>query len=572
MSRTHATANASRRQAPRGKCGCGKPLRADGGECDACRAQRQERERAELAAGALRGPGRPLDTEARQAFGAWFGHDFSGVRVHDDAATRRAGQAAGARAWTFGPAIGFAEGAYRPASREGRRLLAHELSHVVQQRGAGPAMALPSPGWAEERAAEHAAASWEAGRSAPAQPAAAATVRFAPAPGAAPAPAPAPAPAAPAPAPAAPAGPVLALSACAGQNAKDAAAAETLMGQWLTKAIADLNGFVGAPADAAHAKTAAALTVHFRRSDADLGAAIVARLKLVQAAFSKGSGSQCADLTHPSCQAGADGFASRKDGSVGLCPLYFTEPVETQANTLLHEGMHLHGAAHAIPDRAYSHARQYAVLTPEEAFDNADSYSNLVEDMVLGAGSAVKGAAAPPTDMVVGCDATQQGKAGRALGFVQKWMDPAFEAVSDPALSSQALVQDEVKRHLGNSTQATLDKAKVAYAHIGMAVTSSMSLTCDAAGPACPAGEPVRVDMAKGVVHFCPDWFSINKDEFRAEHLFDELLQERAKISEADTPSYVALARALFGVSFAAPPAIPVRPPPAPAPAKGATP
>ncbi|MFN0067753.1 MAG: M35 family metallo-endopeptidase, partial [Limisphaerales bacterium] len=370
----------------------------------------------------------------------------------------------------------------------------------------------------------------------------------------------------PAPAPA-PAGPVLALSACAGQNAKDAAAAETLMGQWLTKAITDLDGFVGAPADAAHAKTAAALMVHFHRSDADLGAAVMDRLKLVQAAFDKGSGSQCADATNPNCQMGADGFAAPKAGSVGLCPLYFTEPVETQANTLLHEGMHLHGAAHAIPDRAYSHARQYAILTPEEAFDNADSFSNLVEDLVLGAGSAVKGAAAPPADMIVGCDPTQQDQAGRALGLVQKWMDPAFEAVSDPALSSQALVQGEVTRHLGDATQPTLDKAKVAYAHIGMAVTASMSLTCDAAGPDCPSGEPVRADMAKGVVRFCPDWFALSKDELRAEFLFDELLQERAKIHAVDSPSYVSLARTLFGISFAAPPAIPVRPPPPPAPA-----
>ncbi|MFN0067836.1 MAG: DUF4157 domain-containing protein, partial [Limisphaerales bacterium] len=177
MIRTHATAAASRTHAPRGKCGCGKPLRTDGGECNACRAQRLERERAEFAAGALRGPGRPLDADARQQFGAWFGHDFSGVRIHDDDATRRAGQAAGARAWTLGRAIGFAEGAYRPANREGRRLLAHELAHVIQQRGVPSAAGtVASPGHAEERAAEHAAASWDAGRRAPAQPAAAAAV------------------------------------------------------------------------------------------------------------------------------------------------------------------------------------------------------------------------------------------------------------------------------------------------------------------------------------------------------------------------------------------------------------
>jgi hypothetical protein len=66
-----------------------------------------------------------------------FAHDFSHVRVHADSASAAKAEAVRARAFTIGQNIVFAAGQYQPASAEGRRLLAHELTHVVQQRQAG---------------------------------------------------------------------------------------------------------------------------------------------------------------------------------------------------------------------------------------------------------------------------------------------------------------------------------------------------------------------------------------------------------------------------------------------------
>jgi Domain of unknown function (DUF4157) len=91
---------------------------------------------------ALSSPGRPLDPSTRRAMEARFGYDFSGVRIHDDA--RAAGTAAelDAAAFTVGEDVVFGAGRFDPASPQGRRLLAHELTHVVQQSrspgGAGP--------------------------------------------------------------------------------------------------------------------------------------------------------------------------------------------------------------------------------------------------------------------------------------------------------------------------------------------------------------------------------------------------------------------------------------------------
>lgn len=64
-----------------------------------------------------------------------FGHDFSTVRIHDDASSHAAAQNLGARAFTVGNHIHFGAGEYRPAQPEGLHLLSHELAHTVQQGG-----------------------------------------------------------------------------------------------------------------------------------------------------------------------------------------------------------------------------------------------------------------------------------------------------------------------------------------------------------------------------------------------------------------------------------------------------
>jgi len=83
--------------------------------------------------GALEGPGRPLEPGARRSLEARFGRDLSRVRVHDDARAAATAGSIDAAAFTVGEDIAFAPGRYDPSSDEGRRLLAHELAHVVQQ-------------------------------------------------------------------------------------------------------------------------------------------------------------------------------------------------------------------------------------------------------------------------------------------------------------------------------------------------------------------------------------------------------------------------------------------------------
>ena len=88
----------------------------------------------------LRSSGRPLDPATRADMEPRFGHDFGRVRVHSDAKAAESARAVNALAHTVGRDLVFGAGQYAPGTSAGRRLVAHELTHVVQQNG-GAALA-----------------------------------------------------------------------------------------------------------------------------------------------------------------------------------------------------------------------------------------------------------------------------------------------------------------------------------------------------------------------------------------------------------------------------------------------
>jgi hypothetical protein len=90
---------------------------------------------------AISGAGQPLDSPSRAAFEPGLGLDLGGVRIHTDGEAGRAARDLGALAYAVGQHIAFAPNRYRPKTAEGRRLLAHEVTHTVQQRG----VARPGP-------------------------------------------------------------------------------------------------------------------------------------------------------------------------------------------------------------------------------------------------------------------------------------------------------------------------------------------------------------------------------------------------------------------------------------------
>src|SRR5690606_33279225 len=80
------------------------------------------------------GGGKNLDNNTRSFMEKRFGYDFSHVKIHDDTVAAKSAQSINALAYTSGNNIVFNQGQYSPETNSGRKLLAHELTHVVQQR------------------------------------------------------------------------------------------------------------------------------------------------------------------------------------------------------------------------------------------------------------------------------------------------------------------------------------------------------------------------------------------------------------------------------------------------------
>jgi hypothetical protein len=160
------------------KCACGGTVGLSG-ECEECCKKRiQRRASSDKAAPdtvppivdeVLRSPGQPLDPAMRAFMELHLGHDFSGVRVHTDAKAAASAGAVNALAYTVGRNVVFGAGHYAPGSPAGLRLLAHELTHTIQQgsvvQGPGEHLAATEPGDSNEREAEAATKDLALGRS-----------------------------------------------------------------------------------------------------------------------------------------------------------------------------------------------------------------------------------------------------------------------------------------------------------------------------------------------------------------------------------------------------------------------
>jgi hypothetical protein len=127
------------------KCACGGSARVTG-KCEECSNSSLSLQRSTeepqtqnspsvppIVHEVVRSSGQPLDLQTRAFMEPRFGHDFSSVRVHTDAKSAAAARSINARAFTVGHNIVFGSGAHQPDSRMGKALLAHELTHVMQQ-------------------------------------------------------------------------------------------------------------------------------------------------------------------------------------------------------------------------------------------------------------------------------------------------------------------------------------------------------------------------------------------------------------------------------------------------------
>jgi len=132
------------------KCSCGGAAGLSG-SCEGCekkqlqlRTSNQSKRESvpHVVHDVVNGNGQPLDQSTSSFMESRFGHDFSHVRVHTDARAADSANAVNAMAYTVGRNIVFANGQYSPSTAIGKELIAHELTHVIQQQRLGE----PLPG------------------------------------------------------------------------------------------------------------------------------------------------------------------------------------------------------------------------------------------------------------------------------------------------------------------------------------------------------------------------------------------------------------------------------------------
>lgn len=150
-------------------CDCGQ--HTGGGECEQCKKKKSLQRHAAGSAGpsvappivheVLHSPGLPLDSQTRAFFEPRFGADFSRVRVYSDARAEESARAVNALAYTVGNRIVFGPAQYSSSTYAGRRLLAHELAHTVQQNSwassTSEPLAVTTPADSAEQEADQAA-------------------------------------------------------------------------------------------------------------------------------------------------------------------------------------------------------------------------------------------------------------------------------------------------------------------------------------------------------------------------------------------------------------------------------
>ncbi len=146
---------------------CGQHTIA-GGECEECRQKLEGTlQRSALNAApvnivppivheVLSSPGQPLDAGTRAFMEPRLGHDFSQVRVHTDERATKSARSVNALAYTVGKDVVFGAGQYAPETSEGRRLMVHELTHVVQQTILPSSTTIVSDSTAEKEAQQNA--------------------------------------------------------------------------------------------------------------------------------------------------------------------------------------------------------------------------------------------------------------------------------------------------------------------------------------------------------------------------------------------------------------------------------
>lgn len=566
-------------------CGCSSDHET---ECAAGKAQRLDRDAAGGAPAPRVAPasvhttiacgGAPFAGDARREMEAFFGQDLGDVRLHDDASAARSAADVGARAYTVGPHVVFGSGGYAPGTDAGRGLLAHELTHVLQQRGAPGRAGGPIAIVTHDAAEREAHATGSAVTSALAVTSAAATRT----PAGAPTPGPRPSPVTPA------RGRVLARQptggtattpagttapgttttstgpfACSADQTKKINTAWTTAGTWLGTAIPALTAYIGNPASDTGGFVTRALTRNFHATDGATATTVRDKLALIQGELVTSTPSCPTETQDPSC-AKASNTAAYVHGTptVTICPVFFDASDIDKAILIVHELAHQTTGSH-ITDLAYFQDRYYRISSTPDALRNAEPYAELSYNI----GTHQKKGEEPPKDDHTDCPSDWAGALDRAAAIAQRWNRKGQDLLHSP--KDSASFSALITKHLGSTTPAVVDHARSVYDKTAEELHDDIPFECEpgATGGRCKTSTLYwYMPFFTHHLHICPKWMALGTDTARAGDLLSGFYAYKGLGRDwTDRQNIVDLAQDFAQTTGTDP--HPVQPPPTPPPA-----
>lgn len=552
---------------------------------------------------ALASLGRPLEPMLRQDMEQRFGYDFSRVRVHSGAAAEQSVRDVNANAYTVGSDMVFRADRFTPGTHEGRRLIAHELAHVVQQ-STGESVRMSQNGGQRSlfrnNTAEHYAEPLHTdealritggtlGLSRRVAREATTTVE----------------------APASPPGCVLDQHRAIEPAVRGAQ-------ERLRRVIERVDAYISAPADAANRAVRDALDRHFHRTDPVVAGHVRARLATIRTDMTARTpfSVECHDATDTSC--GNTSAYVRNTNSLVFCPEFFEGSSDFRIGAVIHEMAHALTGLN-ISDRAYSTDRLLPYLSTAEALDNAESYEMFSSEVE--SGRAVRGS--PPRDEIEDCSERTQPLIREAIARAQRWNRDAETVANDQRPAMIATSAPLFTTHLGDATPATRSAARRVFGNMVERLGSEIDVRCDnEPTPECSntrraykatasniwrglragAGIGGLVGLGIGLgaglgavfggaglltglgllglgaliglgvgsliglivgavtrhpeVHVCPNWASLPTVEDRTESLLAAIYESYADLDAQRSRQYAALARAIHATWWTAPPPV----------------
>ncbi len=380
-----------------------------------------------------------------------FGYDFSRVRVHTGTRAAHAARSMNAEAYTLGSHIVFAAGRYAPATRRGRDLLVHELTHVVQQengfRAGGAEAAEKEAERNEARADAPEALSFNSPAPLIARKADESTTMQAP----------------------------TSAPDCTGEQHKKIYPAAQLAIQWLDRSIEKLTAFISAPTADANKAAAGAMQRHFHSTDPAIAQRVLERVQLIRHDIDA-LREQDVQLS-VECHTDQDQVCGQSNAYVTgdrntlvFCPIFFTWSLERRAESIVHEMAHsiVGGAAHPT-DRGYDTDRVLPYLNTAEALTNAESYGLLVQEMGTGHVPQLH----PPNDSVESACREIEPLLRLAIGRAQRW-----NRAGETRVMGQ-VSDDMLQLHLGAHSQQTRKAAYDFYHGASSGLAEEFKFVCN---------------------------------------------------------------------------------------------